>query len=892
MVEAAKVVISYAHNDYPDVARALRLHLEHLEQRGQLELFVDEQLETGSLAEEEILARIEESDVVFALLSRKYFSRSFIVHKELPILRQKVRASKSFRIFPIVLDVCAWDSEEIFRAATRCPSGRGTLSELPGPARDRKVLEAVRHLESYLGTRKASPAATGTPRGKEIVGRSRERALCLEKLEGNPLLVLYGPAGQGKTELAKYIAAPLVDDYVGGTIEIDVQNETQFGNVLSLIADRLALPPGTEPFEPISRRKHLLIFDAFETLYQASTVDQVEAFLKPLVTSLRASGSAAIITSQVNVPHSEAYGHAVKPLSKEDALSLFHEASGNQYVAEDQDEVGRFLVNELGGHPYSLIILGKYSDSISLGFSALKREWSDEWGQISKYRPFLDQKELAAAFELTFRTLTPETQMLFLALGSLPDGLTRKDIDEIWPFAGRSFNESLRSLAQRGLLDARTPEKQIFRLLGPMFQFARSKLVVASADPLLAVAARPYFEALDKFYDRFVETHAPQESHAHPAEKNQLIRRHFHNIHASLERRLRTASGSSAVSAAVSVLSMYWAYHNHMSGTRDAVSSSNDAIRFLGLAKEVFRANHHYHEVVRCTHYTGLILWLRGQVSPAEKILKAALRSRYCTDDIRLSTQRAFAHMSYKQGRLRYAARSYHKVAETAKAVGDLGTEIRAEMGLIDCYRKIGDLDAAVAAYDRIEPRLGDVTPNVRGNAVRARAYVALVKGDIDAAIRLYRQALSYFGPVSNFGEAHCRRGLADAYVAEGRFEEANGEFTKSLELYELANQNQSLGVCLVMLGRGRLAAAQGDDDRALRIYQAAADMLDTSRLNEPYEYAVAHELQGDVYRKMARAEHAAGAYEIALAYYRRMQAAGPANRVGGRLRRLRRILE
>jgi tetratricopeptide (TPR) repeat protein len=705
-------------------------------------------------------------------------------------------------------------------------------------------------------------------------------------LEDFPILVLYGAPGQGKTELARYVAAGIQDQFPDGFCEIDVQNETQAHNLPLLIADRLDLRPDQNLFEALARSRRLILLDGFERLITANSAEDAESFLKPFIESLRVSDSRSIITSQVDFDRAGVQSRAVEPLDPSAAVALFHRASDGEYKAHSEEEIGQFLTSDLGGHPYSIIILGRYSKGIGLEFDALKRLWRKTWVELGEFRASIDQRELATAFELTYASLGSEAQFLLAAMGGLPDGLKRSEIDEIWGFAATHLNESLRTLLQRGLFDERARKAdQVFRLLGPMFRFAGYKLDMLSAEEKGAVA--PYLTALDNFYDHFVAAHAPQESDPAPEEKNKLIRRHFHNIHASLDRRLVPIRDQAAVAAGETVLKMYWAYHNNMVGARDAISSSDDAINYLRKAKDVFEANSQPKQVVRCLHYNGLILWLRGEIPQARAYLNEALASPDNTEAVRLDCARAFAHIEYKEGSLLKAVELYHKAIAAAKAAGEASAEIRAEIGLMDAFRKLCDYPAAEAVYGRIEGRLTTAPHGVRGNAIRGLAYVALAKGDPAGAERLYRKALGFFGPVSPFGEAHCRRGLGDVYTTQERFEAAESEYVRAIELYDEARKNPSLGVCLVMLGRGRLALAREEPQLALQQFEAAARLLDKAALNEPFEHAVARELAGEAHRRTGHRPQALGQFEIAAAQFARMDAQAAAERIAATIREL-----
>jgi tetratricopeptide (TPR) repeat protein len=890
-VAAARIFVSYAREDDERVRKPLLDHLLALERQGELKLLVDVGLESGSAVHQEIQDAILQGEAAVVLLSKAYLKSQYITQFEIPFLRIHRARDPAYRIFPLLLNNCTWRNIDIFSNATVCPNGPDTFAELPDKEVEQELLAFVSDVRRHLGKRGADRRVaqglrTTAAFDEPIIGREGERAACSAKLEDVPVLVLYGAPGQGKTELARYVAADLEERFLAGFFEIDVQNENQAHNLPPLIAERLGLRPDQNVFDALSRSKRLLLLDGFERLITAKPTDEAEAFLRPFIEALRKSGSRAIITSQVDFHRTGVQSRAVEPLDANAAVALFHRASGNEYASSSVEEIGRFLTGELGGHPYSIIIVGRYSRGIGLKFDGLKRLWRKMWVQLGAFQASIDQPELAIAFELTYEGLTHEARTLLAAFGGLPDGLSRNEIDTIWGFAALHLDESLRTLLQRGLLDERARRThQVFRLLGPMFRFAGYKLEKLSPEETAQVD--PYLRALDNFYDGFVRTNAPQETDPVPEEKNRLIRHHFHNIHASLDRRLVPIRDEAAVAAGEIVLQMYWAYHNNLAGARDAISSSDDAINYLRKAKDAFEANARPSEVVRCLHYTGLILWLRGEIPQARIYLNEALASPHNTKGVRLDCARAFAHIEYKEGSLLKAVELYHQAIGAAKAAGEPLAEIRAEIGLMDAYRKLCDFPAADAAYGRIEGRLATAPQGVRGNAARGLAYVALTIGELARAERLYRSALTYFGAVSPFGEAHCRRGLGDVHTAQERWDVAKTEYARALELYDEARKNPSLGVALVILGRGRLALAREEPKSALQEFEAAVQLLDKTVLNEPYEYAVARELAGEAHLRMGRWPQALGQWEIAVAQFARMEAVSAADRVSRRIREL-----
>jgi tetratricopeptide (TPR) repeat protein len=884
----AKAFVSYARDDARSIVFAPLIdRLDGLVLEGLLDVHYDQRLPTGSDPHGTIEDWINTGDVALVIVSSKFLSRPYVRDTEIPLLQARKTRDPRYLIMPFVLDACDWDRIDIFAQATRCPNEDRSFTEVPKAERGKIIQSAVDHLRIHLASlpqqRKAPLRKVLPSPDRPIFGREPERAAAVAILETTPVLLLYGAAGQGKTELARYVARALQGRFPEGVVEIEVENESQAHNLPPLLAEKLGLRADEDPFEALARSKALILVDGFERLQAHTTPEEQELFLRPFIDALRSGGSRAIITSQIAFRRPQGVKErAVEQLDAEAALALFHAASEGVYQGKAQEGTEQFLTADLAGHPYSIIIVGCYSIGLGLSFAALQREWWDAWHKVGEFRPHLNERGLATAFSLTYESLPTDVRALLAGMGGIPDGLTRAEIDDIWGFASEHLNEGLRTLGQRGLLDERARASQLFRLLGPMYRFAGHKVERLSREEMARVS--PYLEALDAFYDAFVREHAPQESDKDPTEKNKLIRRHYHNIHASLERRLIVARSEASVAAGEIVLLMYWAYHNNMVGARDAISASDDAINYLRKARDVFEVNSRPSEVVSCKHYMGLILWLRGEIPQARLYLEEAMSSEHCTDAIRLDHARVFSHIEYKEGSLRTAVALYQTAIRLAQGAGDQRAELSGEIGLMDAYRKLCDFDEAEKAYKRIEPRLAVAPQGVRGNAVRARAYVALLAGDHVWAKKLYDEALGHFGPVSQFGEAHCRRGIGDVFTVQERYEDAAAEYGRALELYDIARKNHSLGVALVRLGMGRMALMRDDPDTAVDEFETAAKMLDKSDLNEPYELAVARELQGEACARNGQTSQALGQFEIAAAQFTKMEALKPRDRVRARI--------
>jgi tetratricopeptide (TPR) repeat protein len=131
-----------------------------------------------------------------------------------------------------------------------------------------------------------------------------------------------------------------------------------------------------------------------------------------------------------------------------------------------------------------------------------------------------------------------------------------------------------------------------------------------------------------------------------------------------------------------------------------------------------------------------------------------------------------------------------------------------------DASLEIGDIDTAQAAFDTLKQKAD-------GPAVTIRfARLAFLRGDIDGAIALADQAASGAASLNASSEEQA----FDLYVA-GEYRWNKGDYTGADTQYQ-ASLRAFPGYYLALTGRGRVAFAQGNLDRAITFYQQAVAII------------------------------------------------------------------
>ncbi|MEU9790564.1 tetratricopeptide repeat protein [Streptomyces sparsogenes] len=291
-------------------------------------------------------------------------------------------------------------------------------------------------------------------------------------------------------------------------------------------------------------------------------------------------------------------------------------------------------------------------------------------------------------------------------------------------------------------------------------------------------------------------------------------------------------------------------------------------------------------------------------------------------DAIRLRAGLTDARKALATGDAEEAAGRFQELMAEAERLG-LGDErATALVGLGDCVLETGELAAARAHYEAAERLLADEPLPRRVPAIRGRAVVHFLSGELryscyllesaidelnasglhdpNALLLLYTAAIA---PYMDMG-AHARaarsaelalalapsvddpgliarmhRGVARTLIAEGRTAEADASLAKAQELYEQLRIHTDLAHCHWM--RGYVHAQDGNLERAERELRVARDMLASKRA-ALYTVQVEVEL-ADVLRRRGRT---AEAEALLLPLLRRPPAggapAGGADSAGG----------
>lgn len=884
--EPPLVFISYARNDAGPTANAVQIpllrHLRSLENRGALRVFIDERsLGTGDEWERQIRHAIQQAAVAVLLVTPEFLS-SKNVGDELGWIEEQ-SIDRQLRVMPILIEDSLWRKHPFLARLNCFPNGDRCLLEMDAGERTKHVQKIADEIADHcpppnLGPEAAKALASPPILSTPLAGRS-EVIEAVERALQNGHVLLFGAPGQGKSALARAVAAAIGSRFPDGAFFVDLEGERQIENLPRLVASALGTTSGAVGYSVLARKGALIVLDGFDEL---SGSQNLRTHLDLLLAAAHPA-SRIIITCRKFFDKAGFIAVPVTRLSPEASLELFRTCAGPSVLFEE-DEAKHFCETELDGHPLSIKIVARFGAALGLPLTELQRLWNEKWTAIALYSPSLDDRALSVTFQLTYDTLKPDERLLFLVLSQLPDGIDLDLIRHIWQARDAVFYHALSALADLSLLDdqQKNPGR---RLAPPLTKFAAAKLADPEIDPALLAEVAASVEAIDLYFDEFVRSHAPQATDTAPAAKIAELSRSFHNVHASFDRRLGPSARGSAVAAAESVRRLYWAYHNNLGGIGSATSSKEDAIHYLAAAQEVFLANGMKEAADYCQYYIGNILWLSGDTERAKRFLTDIIEPGNIPTPRQCDSARSFAHIEYKEGLLPRASEMYLSAIESARSIDYIECIYRTQIGLIDVYRKLEQFDDARAVFDDLSGGLDKMVPQVAGNALRGRAYVLASEGKYDWARDEYGRAIQKFEAASSgFGLAHCNRGLGDVLIKLDRLAEAERHFDDALTHYRTEGKDPSLGIGLVVLGQSRLALAKGDLIGALERAREATRMFDRHQLNEPYELAVSHLLTAELHTAMGDYEDARGSRQLAINYFLKVGAMRVVERLNGQL--------
>ncbi|MGE5341963.1 MAG: tetratricopeptide repeat protein [Candidatus Omnitrophota bacterium] len=217
-----KIFISYSHKDKAFKEMLLE-QLRVLELEGNLDLWEDSQIETGTNWLPEIEKAINEAHIAVLMISAGFLTSNFIRVKEVPMILER-RNNKELKVLPLFVEPCSWKSIPWLSPIQGFPSGNKTLMEMNKAKRKRCLTDFAETINNLIqdNERKADRSSSHThelftplpSRKIHLFGREKDLTVLEDTLKTSDRVVLVnGWGGIGKTEVCKAFFLKHYEEY-------------------------------------------------------------------------------------------------------------------------------------------------------------------------------------------------------------------------------------------------------------------------------------------------------------------------------------------------------------------------------------------------------------------------------------------------------------------------------------------------------------------------------------------------------------------------------------------------------------------------------------------------------------------------------------------------------
>lgn len=707
-------------------------------------------------------------------------------------------ARPPIRLAPDDIDLAAWrELRELQRrrgatarraaAGTTGTAGTGSTSTIAG------TVAAARPRPADTAVTFTLPADS-----REFVGRRDEVTAVLGAMADNTAgggvlaVAIVGMPGVGKTTLAVHLAHLAVDRFPDRRLFVDLHAHT----------------PGQSPTPPETALAALLVADGVERAHlpedlvgrvalwrnrtattptllvvdNAADSEHVEPLLPP------APGSVVLVTSRRHLGDLPATLLPVRMAAppEAEAVEMFRRLAPG--AAADHAEVAR-LVGLCGHLPLAIRLLARlHSKHPSWSVRDLAAETAARVLQLQA-----ENHTVTAAFDLSYRTLTPQRQRFLRLLGLHPGdefdafaaaALTATPVAEARDHLDLLHGDSL--LIERGY--------RRYGLHDLIREYARSLVTAEEAAP-----------SLDRLRDYYGHTAAVAES--------------------LLTRQLRPASWQWPVPAAAPPLADYdtamaWA-RAELGNVRACIQAAEQAadhrhvVALTAALTSVLRVDGHCAESITLHRSAAEAALVAGDALGRAHALHDVASALHFTGD-RVGALAALAE----------AASLYQELGDTAghaNVLYDLGDDRRLTGQLPEAAQLITE---ALALYRSLGDTLGEA------RSLRLLGDVRWLTGDLHTAEELVDQALTLHRELGNpLGEADAQWRLGHIRAVTGDGASAVALLTSALEGFRslgfrMGEASALRGLGAVLRQEGHLGPAVTNQEEALEISRALGDPL------------------------------------------------------------------
>ncbi|MBM3239064.1 tetratricopeptide repeat protein [Candidatus Poribacteria bacterium] len=668
------------------------------------------------------------------------------------------------------------------------------------------------------------------PDVRNFVGRRREireiRRMLLSKRTN--FVVIYGPAGIGKTALAAKVSKSVANEF-DGILSLTCRPFASLRDILSEINKALVVN-GIEDFSRIvgnagmtfqavddliqllNRLKLILIFDEFDALLDEDGKIKPEFNLFFRMLLEKVSMSKILITSRQQIAFDDSLNqHKVFYLAL-DALTLSESLrlmDNFESLAKSELSTKEKIYKRLGGHPLALTLLAKEDtlhrlDSLKDGFDFTSN--------------------LSVFLEARFNRLSLKSQDIMLRCSVLGSTFSYQAIKSIChEIEETDLKEVIDELTQHGLIfyDGDKHEYSIHPIIKNFFY---EKLDESQRRQYHLEAAK-FFESASGLTSD-VSSHIEARFHYFEAKEYQKAAVIANNIFWNLY-----SQGS--IELAIQLLTETF---ETTEGKYRAVSSNNlgilfqeqgrydEAIRLYNESLNIKRQLNDQKGIAITLHQLGTIHQRQGNYEAAMKLYT---ESREIAEG--LADQNMLAANLYQLGMIAQSLGDYDQAVQyyhqSMKIYEEL--ELKNEISLVyhqlaNIHYQQGRYEEALRYYNnslRIQQELGNQAGIA--NSLNNIGIIYQEQSGYEEALQYYNEALHIYQELSNqAGIANSLNNIGIIYQEQSRYEEALRYYNNSLRIQqELGNQAD---VAASLHNIGMIRQRQGRYEEALRYYNEA----------------------------------------------------------------------
>ncbi|GGK63053.1 SARP family transcriptional regulator [Sphaerisporangium melleum] len=726
-----------------------------------------------------------------------------------------------------------------------------------------------------------------------------------------PVLAIDGMAGVGKTTLAVHLAHHLAPRYSDGLLYLDLQghNATHKAVEPAAALDRLLRQlgiPGTEiPDELDTRaarwRRELAGRRVLVVLDDASGHQQIRHLLPG------EPGCLVIVTSRRRLSGLEgAEPFPLEVLQPEDAAELFHRAAGTHREREPEHVT---KVIRLCGHlPLAIQLVGsRLRHRPTWTVADLAARLSLDSQRLAEIRT--ENREISAAFELSFDALTPFQQWAFTRLGFHPG-------TEFTPHCVAVLLDRPLADAERFLEDLvdyhliTEPRHGRYRLHDLIRDYAVSLASRKSESERTGAVRRvlDYHLFLADRADRLLYQHRTRipvnldlPPRTHPdiettdqagtwlaTELDDLLRltryaadhgwiRHSALFPHVLGRHLSSWGHWTEAVTLHQIAIDAWLRLDDQRGTARAMTDLGETLweagrldESLGLATRALSmqiALDDQHGIAELLDLSGRVHWDRSELDVALRFLQQGLDIRRKIQD-RSGVAKSLNHiagLAHDKGDYRTASDRLREVLALHEADSDLRGRLVVLNNLGETEARLGNLSAALRNYERAATLTSEMTPKDKAGLLHNTASVLQQLGRHEEALERYQEALrTYVGIGDGRREAQTLNSIGSCYTDMGRAGQAIIHHQKALSITRELNARQE--EIRALLGIGDAHDRTDRHETALCFFSEGLQVAQA--IGDVHQEANCLDRMGSAAERTGDLQHARRLWQRALALY------------------------